>query len=103
MVILFFYFRETEWLFGTPEGRASLQNSVGYDRLAIITMHRGHTYPSLEELQEELSECILQVAPAGHNRKVNISKCSFRDALFSTNKNINTVTRITLYYSVFIL
>ncbi|XP_034236144.1 eEF1A lysine and N-terminal methyltransferase homolog [Thrips palmi] len=62
--------RETEWLFGTPEGRASLQTSVGYDRLAIITMHRGHTYPSLEELQEELSECILQVAPAGHNRKI---------------------------------
>ncbi|KAE8746668.1 hypothetical protein FOCC_FOCC006652 [Frankliniella occidentalis] len=62
--------RETEWLFATHEGRTSVQNSVGYDRLAVITMHRGHVYPSLEELQEELSECILQIAPAGHNRKI---------------------------------
>lgn len=61
--------RETEWLFATAEGRSSLRSSVGYDRLAVICMHRGHKYPTLEELQEELSECILQVAPAGHHKQ----------------------------------
>lgn len=70
-LIICFLYRETEWLFATPEGRASLQSSVGFDRLAVITMHRDHTYPSLEQLQEELSEYILQIAPSGHhNRKV---------------------------------
>ncbi len=55
---------------------------MGYDRLAVITMHRGHVYPSLEELQEELSECILQIAPAGHNRKVSFSTNNSKDVTF---------------------
>lgn len=63
--------RETEWLFGTPEGRKALQKEVNYDRVAVITLHRGHDYPSLAELRNELAECIVQLAPAGQNKKNN--------------------------------
>ncbi|XP_055540802.1 eEF1A lysine and N-terminal methyltransferase homolog [Wyeomyia smithii] len=57
--------RETEWLFSTPKGRHKLLTSAGHDRLAIVSMHRGQSYDSLDAVKEELSESVKSLAPAG--------------------------------------
>ncbi|XP_053676272.1 eEF1A lysine and N-terminal methyltransferase homolog [Anopheles nili] len=57
--------RETEWLFATPPGRRKLQASANFDRLAIVTLHRGHVYSDLEAVKEELAESVKSLAPSG--------------------------------------
>ncbi|XP_049834606.1 eEF1A lysine and N-terminal methyltransferase homolog [Schistocerca gregaria] len=57
--------RETEWLFATPEGRVALLKSAGFDRLAVVALHRDHTYKGLDAVQEELCDSILHLAPPG--------------------------------------
>ncbi|GAB0099541.1 methyltransferase-like protein 13 [Sergentomyia squamirostris] len=56
--------RENEWLFFTPEGRRRLLQSVRYNRLAIVTMHRGQDYKSWDDVKDELSSNIISLAPA---------------------------------------
>ncbi|XP_041780407.1 eEF1A lysine and N-terminal methyltransferase homolog [Anopheles merus] len=55
--------RETEWLFATPAGRRKLQESAKFDRLAIVTLHRGHLYTDLEAVKAELAESVKSLAP----------------------------------------
>lgn len=57
--------RETEWLFATPEGRSTLLKSAGFDRLAVVSLHRDQTYKGLDAVQEELTDSILHLAPPG--------------------------------------
>lgn len=57
--------RETEWVFATPEGRITLLKSAGFDRLAIVSLHRDHEYPDLYAVEDELADSILQLAPCG--------------------------------------
>ncbi|XP_035916932.1 eEF1A lysine and N-terminal methyltransferase homolog isoform X2 [Anopheles stephensi] len=57
--------RETEWLFATPAGRRKLQESAKFDRLAIVTLHRGHVYSDLEAVKTELGESVKSLAPNG--------------------------------------
>uniref|UniRef100_A0A182M3C0 eEF1A lysine and N-terminal methyltransferase homolog n=1 Tax=Anopheles culicifacies TaxID=139723 RepID=A0A182M3C0_9DIPT len=57
--------RETEWLFATPAGRRKLQESAKFDRLAIVTLHRGHVYNNLEAVKTELAESVKSLAPNG--------------------------------------
>ncbi|XP_052869335.1 eEF1A lysine and N-terminal methyltransferase homolog [Anopheles cruzii] len=57
--------RETEWLFATPAGRQKLQQSANFDRLAVVTMHRGQRYEDLETVKGELGESVKSLAPAG--------------------------------------
>lgn len=65
---------ETEWLFSTPQGRKKLSLSAKHDRLAIVSMHRGHLYTSWDDVKEELSSSIRNFAPSGtKNLQVNPS------------------------------
>ncbi|ETN61319.1 CGI-01 protein [Anopheles darlingi] len=57
--------RETEWLFATPAGRQKLQQSANFDRLAVVTLHRGQRYEDLDTVKEELGESVKSLAPAG--------------------------------------
>ncbi|KFB38679.1 AGAP008472-PA-like protein [Anopheles sinensis] len=57
--------RETEWLFATPQGRQKLQASANFDRLAVVTLHRGHVYTDLEAVKVELAESVKSLAPSG--------------------------------------
>ncbi|CAH0383255.1 unnamed protein product [Bemisia tabaci] len=57
--------RESEWLFSSTEGRQVLLDNCKVDRLAVITMHRGHEYPDLKGVQEELNDTVANVAPYG--------------------------------------
>lgn len=57
--------RETEWLFSTEAGRKKLLQSAKYDRLAIVSMHRGQTYKTWDDVKNELSSSIRNFAPIG--------------------------------------
>uniref|UniRef100_A0A1B0DBE5 Methyltransferase domain-containing protein n=1 Tax=Phlebotomus papatasi TaxID=29031 RepID=A0A1B0DBE5_PHLPP len=56
--------REGEWLFFTPEGRRRLLENVKYNRLAIVTMHRQQKYLSWDDVKDELSASVQNLAPA---------------------------------------
>lgn len=62
---LFFINSETEWLFSTPQGRKKLLLSANFDRLAIVSMHRGHIYTTWDDVKEEISDSIKNLAPVG--------------------------------------
>nr|CAD7409038.1 unnamed protein product [Timema cristinae] len=64
--------REMEWLFSTPEGRVTLQKSTGFDRLAVVSLHRNQEYKDLEAVQEELNDSILHLAPPGLGKNPTI-------------------------------
>ncbi|XP_069497341.1 eEF1A lysine and N-terminal methyltransferase isoform X1 [Ambystoma mexicanum] len=57
--------RETEWLFGTEEGRKQLAGSAGYRRLIVVALHRDQLYHGMEGIQSELSTKVLELAPKG--------------------------------------
>ncbi|XP_044295229.1 eEF1A lysine and N-terminal methyltransferase isoform X1 [Varanus komodoensis] len=57
--------RETEWLFGTEEGRKQLAASAGFWRLATVALHRDQHYEGMGAIQAELSEKVMELAPPG--------------------------------------
>lgn len=58
-------FSEAEWLFSTPEGRKKLLLSANHDRLAIVSMHRDQVYTTWDDVKEEISDSIKNLAPNG--------------------------------------
>ncbi|XP_044267613.1 eEF1A lysine and N-terminal methyltransferase homolog [Tribolium madens] len=56
--------REAEWLFSTKSGRQHLAKVTKTNRLAIVTMHRGHDYGNFEQVQAELGDAVCSFAPA---------------------------------------
>lgn len=61
---IFLYFRETDWLFGSQEGRNYLRKSSGFDRLAVVSLQRDQSYGSMSDIQDELRQTILQFTPS---------------------------------------
>jgi len=57
--------REVDWLFSSDEGRLQLAESAAVERLVVVTMHRGHTYSSLEEVKEEVSAKATELIQGG--------------------------------------
>ena len=45
---------------------------AGFDRLAIATLHRGHTYKSIEEVKSELSARVMDLAPSSLGSKQKV-------------------------------
>jgi hypothetical protein len=60
-----FCFRETEYLFATADGQREVIRMTGADRLALVYLHRGQKYESLDVVKEELASSIVQLAPVG--------------------------------------
>lgn len=56
---------ETEWVFSTPEGRKKILLSAHFDRLAIVSMHREQIYLTWDDVKDEISETIKNLAPNG--------------------------------------
>uniref|UniRef100_A0A1X7V9F0 Methyltransferase domain-containing protein n=1 Tax=Amphimedon queenslandica TaxID=400682 RepID=A0A1X7V9F0_AMPQE len=54
--------RETNWLFSSSAGSTQLAESAGYERLVIVTLHRGHTYQSLDKVKEEISTKAMELS-----------------------------------------
>ncbi|XP_038650887.1 eEF1A lysine and N-terminal methyltransferase [Scyliorhinus canicula] len=57
--------RETEWLFGSDEGRRQLGKSAEFKRLLVVGLHRDQFYESMEAIQSELSGKVMELAPSG--------------------------------------
>ncbi|NXH19905.1 MET13 protein, partial [Bucco capensis] len=57
--------RETEWLFGTEEGRRQLATSAGFRRLVTVALHREQHYKDMASIQAELSAKVMELAPPG--------------------------------------
>lgn len=57
--------RETEWLFGTEEGRRQLAASAGFGRLVTVALHREQRYEGMASIQAELSGKVMELAPPG--------------------------------------
>ncbi|XP_062353582.1 eEF1A lysine and N-terminal methyltransferase isoform X2 [Cinclus cinclus] len=55
--------RETEWLFGTEEGRRQLAASAGFGRLLTVALHREQHYEGMAGIQAELSGKVMELAP----------------------------------------
>ncbi|NXX78715.1 MET13 protein, partial [Urocolius indicus] len=55
--------RETEWLFGTEEGRRQLASSAGFGRLVTVALHREQHYEGMAGIQAELSGKVMELAP----------------------------------------
>ena len=60
---------ETEWLFSSDPGWRQLAESACFERLVVVTLHRGHAYSSLDAVKEEVAgkavELIQQGLPHG--------------------------------------
>ncbi|XP_028817963.1 eEF1A lysine and N-terminal methyltransferase isoform X1 [Denticeps clupeoides] len=57
--------RESDWLYGSAEGRVQLGTSANFRRLLIVSMHREQQYQDLEAVQAELSPVVMELAPPG--------------------------------------
>ncbi|KAK3697176.1 hypothetical protein QZH41_013556 [Actinostola sp. cb2023] len=57
--------RETDWCFSSEEGRKDLASTAKYQRLVVVTLHRGHQYESIETIKQELSAKAMDLAPEG--------------------------------------
>ena len=66
--------RETEWLFSSDPGRRQLAESAGFERLVIVTLHRGHTYSSLDAVKEEVAGKAVELVQQGlpHGKQVQV-------------------------------
>ncbi|XP_066295235.1 eEF1A lysine and N-terminal methyltransferase-like [Branchiostoma lanceolatum] len=64
--------REVEWLFATDEGRRQLAGTAGFRRLVVVSLQREHPYETMAEIQKELSAKVMELAPPGFNRKVQV-------------------------------
>lgn len=87
-------FRESEWLFSTPQGRSKILSSAKFNRLSIVSMHRGHKYTSWEDVQEELSSSIRNLAPRGlKNQQIPFlslgSDVGKRETIFQGKSNLS--------------
>lgn len=68
--------RETDWLFGSEEGRNHLAKSAGFERLVVVSLSRHHTYVDMESVKQELSVKVMELAPPGFKDGVQVCKAS---------------------------
>ncbi|XP_072176738.1 eEF1A lysine and N-terminal methyltransferase-like [Diadema setosum] len=64
--------RETEFLFVSDKGRGQLAEQAGFQRLVVVTLHRGHTYQSIDTIKAELSSKVMELAPGGMSKKLQV-------------------------------
>ncbi|KAI4892567.1 hypothetical protein NFI96_024732 [Prochilodus magdalenae] len=57
--------RESDWLYGSAEGRSQLASSAKFRRLIIAAMHRDQVYEDMQAVQSELSPMVMELAPPG--------------------------------------
>ncbi|XP_016122532.1 eEF1A lysine and N-terminal methyltransferase [Sinocyclocheilus grahami] len=57
--------RESDWLYGSAEGRTQLASSAKFRRLVIVAMHRDQEYEDMQAVQSELSPMVMELVPPG--------------------------------------
>lgn len=59
----YYYFREAEWLFSSREGRYQLADSTKVKRLLVVILNREHNYSGQDQIKDELSGYVMELAP----------------------------------------
>ncbi|CAD6206589.1 GSCOCG00010061001-RA-CDS [Cotesia congregata] len=57
--------RDSDWLFGTKEGRKEFAELMEKDRIAIVILGRNHTFKNWDQVKEELNYSVKNLAPPG--------------------------------------
>ncbi|XP_011301655.1 methyltransferase-like protein 13 isoform X1 [Fopius arisanus] len=57
--------RDTNWFFGTPEGRRHFLSSVDKDRVSIVILRREHKFIDWNQVKSELAPSIKNLSPPG--------------------------------------
>ena len=50
----------------------SLAETAGFGRLVVATLHRGHVYKDLDEIKDDLSKKVMELAPSGHDKNTQV-------------------------------
>ena len=66
---------EGEWIFSTDTGIRGLAEQSSYQRLVVVSMHRGHEYGDLEQVKKEVSDNALSMIQAGVPQNVKVGLC----------------------------
>lgn len=56
--------RETEWLFKTRKGQLQLAGTASSNRLVVVHLMRNQVYGKMRDVQDELSDRVLELAPS---------------------------------------
>lgn len=54
---------ETDWLFTTAKGRATLRKQCGRHRLLLVQLLRNQTYMSINHIEMEITDLARKIAP----------------------------------------
>ena len=59
-------------MFSSDPGRRQLAESAGFERLVVVTLHRGHAYSSLDAVKEEVAGKAVELVQQGlpHGKQV---------------------------------
>ena len=60
--------RELDWLFSHAEGQQSLCRQQSFHRLLLVALNRGHSFTSLQQVQDEVRESVSGLLPAKDRR-----------------------------------
>ena len=60
--------REHDWLFSHREGQQSLCRQHSFHRLLLVALNRGHSFTSLQRVQDEIRESVAALLPAKERR-----------------------------------
>lgn len=74
--MFFIYFRENDWLFGTKDGRAELAQQAKFSRLLVVYLNRNHKYENLNEIINELSAKVMELAPKNIPKSYKVNNYS---------------------------
>lgn len=56
--------REVEWMFSTRDGRRQLADSASCQRLVVVHLQRDHSFSTLQDIQDQLSGYVMELAPS---------------------------------------
>ena len=54
-----------DWLFSSEPGRRQLAESAGFERLVLVTLHRGYSYTSVEDVKREVEGDLMKLMQGG--------------------------------------
>ncbi len=60
-----FSVREINWLFSTDDGCKQLAENAGFERLVVVSLHRGHTYKDIDEVKDEVTPRAVELKQEG--------------------------------------
>ena len=60
--------REHDWLFAHAEGQQSLCRQHSFHRLLLVALNRGHSFSSLQQVQDEVRQAVSSLLPARERR-----------------------------------